>query len=193
VVVRDLDPNLSTPPPTYIPEAERRTFRGFRRADGRLGTRNFLLVVRTSMCASHEASQIAMIAEFTEYSRERFPNVDGVVAIPHNKGCGCSDGSTIEIMLRTLGNYASHPSVAGVAFIGLGCEKTNLTVMERFLAEHKHTLKKPSVRIGIQDVGGTEAAVRRGVEAVVAMRPADRPRESRAARRPLRAAGVGEQ
>ena len=123
------------------------------------------------MCASHEATQIATIAEFTEYSRERFPNVDGVVAIPHNKGCGCSDGSTIEVMLRTLGNYADHPNVAGVVFIGLGCEKTNLTAMERFLATHQQILRKPTVRIGIQEAGGTEAAVKRGVEAVAAMLP----------------------
>jgi altronate hydrolase len=170
-VVRDLDPNLATPPPVYVPEAERPTFRGFRRADGRVGTRNFVLIVPTSMCASHEATQIATIAEFTEYSRERFPQVDGVVAIPHNKGCGCSDGSTIEVMLRTLGNYADHPNVGGVVFIGLGCEKTNLTAMERFLAEHGQRMQKPNVRIGIQEAGGTEAAVRRGVEAVAAMLP----------------------
>lgn len=170
-VVRDLDDRLTTPAPVYVPESERRTFQGFHRPDGRIGTRNFVLVVPTSMCASHEATQIAMIAEFTEYTRERFPNVDGVVAIPHNKGCGCSDGSTIEVMLRTLGNYADHPNVGGVVFIGLGCEKTNLTVMERFLAKHEQRLKKPTVRIGIQDVGGTEAAVKRGVEAVAAMLP----------------------
>jgi altronate hydrolase len=170
-VVRDLDPHLATPAPSYVPEAERRTFLGFRRGDDRVGTRNFVLIVPTSMCASHEATQIATIAEFTEYSRERFPNVDGVVAIPHNKGCGCSDGSTIEVMLRTLGNYADHPNVGGVVFIGLGCEKTNLTVMERFLAQHGQRLKKPTVRIGIQDAGGTEAAVKRGVEAVAAMLP----------------------
>ena len=170
-VVRDLDPELVTPPPAYLAEADRPTFRGFRRADGRVGTRNFVLVVPTSMCASHEASQIATIAEFTVFSRERFPNVDGVVAIPHNKGCGCQDGSTIEIMLRTLGNYADHPNVGGVVFIGLGCEKTNLTVMERFLAEHGHRLRKPTVRIGIQEAGGTESAVTRGVEAVTAMLP----------------------
>ena len=59
-------------------------------ASGRaLGTRNFVLIVPTSMCASHEATQISMMAEFLHYSREKFPNVDGVVAIPHNKGCGC--------------------------------------------------------------------------------------------------------
>jgi altronate hydrolase len=43
--------------------------------------------------------------------------------------------------------------------------------MDRFLATHQQNLRKPTVRIGIQDVGGTEAAVRRGVEAVAAMLP----------------------
>jgi altronate hydrolase len=75
---------------------ERATFMGFRRPDGRVGTRNFVLIVPTSMCASHEAQQISMISEFTQYKREKFPNVDGVVAIPHNKGCGCQDGSPLK-------------------------------------------------------------------------------------------------
>jgi hypothetical protein len=61
---------------------------GFRRADGRVGTRNFILIVPTSMCASHESQQISTIAEFSLYNREKFPNVDGIVAIPHNKGAG---------------------------------------------------------------------------------------------------------
>jgi altronate hydrolase len=170
-IVRDLPDGLTTPAPDYIPETERATFLGFRRADGRVGTRNFILVVPTSMCASHEATQIAILSEFTQYSREKFPNVDGIVAIPHNKGCGCSDGSNIQVMLRTLANYAHHPNVGGVVFIGLGCEKTNLTVMERFLADQHDKLKKPSVRIGIQDSGGTQGAVQRGLEAVAAMLP----------------------
>lgn len=170
-VVRDLDPDLSMPAPDYVDVSARGTFRGLRRPDGRVGTRNFILIVPTSMCASHEASQIATISEYTIFSRERYPNVDGVVAIPHNRGCGCSDGSNIDVMLRTLANYADHPNVGGVVFIGLGCEKTNLTVMERFLGERQQLLRKPTVRIGIQDVGGTEAAVRRGVEAVTTMLP----------------------
>ena len=89
---RDLPEDLSTPPPDYIAASERATFKGFRRKDGRVGTRNYVLIVPTSMCASHEATQIAMTAEITLYARERYPNVDGVVAIPHNKGCGCQVG-----------------------------------------------------------------------------------------------------
>lgn len=57
-LVRDLPETLHTPPPDYIPESERRTFMGYRRRDGRVGTRNFVLIVPTSMCASHEALQI---------------------------------------------------------------------------------------------------------------------------------------
>src|SRR3712207_799777 len=97
-VVRELPEDLHTPAPDYIPESERATFKGFRRPDGRVGTRNFVLVVPTSMCASHEAQQIALMSEFMHYKRERYPNVDGVVAIPHNKGCGCrSEEHTSEL------------------------------------------------------------------------------------------------
>src|SRR6185503_709315 len=132
-VVRELCEDLSTPPPAYIPVDQRATFMGFRRRDGRVGTRNYVLIVPTSMCASHEAQQISMIAEFTLYNKEKYPNVDGVVAIPHNKGCGCQDGSTIDVMLRTLSNYADHPNVGGVILIDLGCEKTNLSQVEKYL------------------------------------------------------------
>jgi len=170
-VVRDLPADLHIAPPDYFPASQVGTWQGFRRPDGRVGTRNFVLIVPTSMCASHESQQIATIAEFTQYSREKFPNVDGVVAIPHNKGCGCSDGSNIDVMLRTLSNYAGHPNVGGVIFIGLGCEKTNLTAVEKYLQKEHVELGKPVVRFGIQEVGGTQAVIDRGLKEVADMLP----------------------
>ena len=170
-IVRDLPEDLQTPPPDYTPEHERATFMGFRRPDGRTGTRNFVLIVPTSMCASHEAQQIAMMAEFLHYSRERYPNVDGVVAIPHNKGCGCQDGSTIDVMLRTLSNYADHPNVGGVILMDLGCEKTNLEQVEKYLLKREKAFDKPVAKIGIQDVGGTQAAIEQGLKEVERMLP----------------------
>ena len=170
-VVRDLPENLSNPAPDYLPEPERATFKGFRRPDGRVGTRNFILIVPTSMCASHEAQQIALMAEFLYYKRERFPNVDGVVAIPHNKGCGCQDGSTIDVMLRTLSNYADHPNVGGVVLLDLGCEKTNLARVEKYLLKREKAFDKPVAKIGIQDVGGTQAAIEQGLREVERMLP----------------------
>ena len=170
-LIRTLAEDLNTPAPNYFAPEECGSFMGFRRADGRVGTRNFLLIIPTSMCSSHEAQQIAMISEFTLCSREKYPNVDGVVAIPHNKGCGCPDGSNVEVLLRVLSNYADHPNVGGVVLLELGCEKTNLSVVETYLGKCERALSKPLVRIGVQDVGGTQAAIERGLTAVTAMLP----------------------
>lgn len=170
-VVRDLPEEISTPAPDYFDLSEVGTFMGFRRADGRVGTRNFILIVPTSMCASHEATQISMMSEFLHYSREKYPNVDGVVAIPHNKGCGCQDGSTLDVMMRTLSNYADHPNVGGVILMDLGCEKTNLTFVERYLTNREKPIQKPVFKIGIQDVGGTQAAIELGLQEVQKMLP----------------------
>src|SRR2546423_1365647 len=170
-IVRELPDDPATPPPAYVPQAERATFMGFRRKDGRVGTRNFVLIIPTSMCASHEAQQISMIAEFMLYKRERYPNVDGVVAIPHNKGCGCQDGSNLNVMLRTLSNYADHPNVGGVVLMDLGCEKTNLSYVEKYLLRRERSFDKPVAKIGIQEVGGTQAAIERGLQEVERMLP----------------------
>jgi altronate hydrolase len=170
-IVRDLPEDIENPAPVYFPIDEVATFMGFRRADGRVGTRNFVLIVPTSMCSSHEATQISMMSEFLHYSREKFPNVDGVVAIPHNKGCGCQDGSTLDVMMRTLSNYADHPNVGGVILIDLGCEKTNLTYVEKYLTKREQPIRKPLVKIGIQDVGGTQAAIDLGLKEVEKMLP----------------------
>ena len=171
-VIRDIPDDLRNPEPDYLPKTEIGTFQGFLRPDGRTGTRNFLLVLPTSMCSSHEASQIASIAEFQHWSRERFPNVDGVVAIPHSKGCGCSDGSNLDITMRTLAHYADHPNVGGVLMLELGCEKTNQTVVDRWLSEHGgFSWDKPVERIGVQSEGGTEATILRGLSLVADMLP----------------------
>jgi altronate hydrolase len=170
-IVRELPENLHTPPPDYFPLDQRGTFMGYRRPDGRMGTRNYVLIVPTSMCASHEAMQISTIAEFTLHDRLKYPNVDGVVAIPHNKGCGCQDGSTIDVMLRTLSNYADHPNVGGVILIDLGCEKTNLAQVEKYLLKREKAFAKPVAKIGIQEVGGTQAAIQRGLKEVEQMLP----------------------
>ncbi len=172
-VVREVPEDLENPPPDYVPERQRARFLGFRRPDGRVGTRNWVVVIPTSMCASHEAQQIALRAEMSGlWSRERYPNVDGVVALPHNKGCGCNDGSNLETLLRTLANYAAHPNTGAVLFLDLGCEKTNLNLMDAWLKHHGGLgWDKPVHWIGIQEAGGTVAAVQQGLEAVEAMLP----------------------
>ena len=162
---RDL-PQTEALPPAYFPSSEIPTFQGYRRADGRVGTRNYILILPTSMCSSHEAAQISMMSEFMLWSRQKYPNVDGVVATPHNKGCGCQNGSNLEILMRTLAAYATHPNVGGVVLVDLGCEKTNLGYLDSYLYGEHIDFRKPVARIGIQAVGGTANAVERGVKSV---------------------------
>jgi len=169
-VVREVPDDLSNPAPEYVIDAERGTFQGFARPDGRVGSRNWILIVPTSMCSSHEAQQIAMIAELMKLDRERYPNVDGVVSLPHNKGCGTNDSTNLEVLFRTLANYADHPNVGGVIFIDLGCEKTNLSALGRWLkTEGGLSWDKPVHWMGVQESGGTKKAIEKGLEVVEGM------------------------
>jgi altronate hydrolase len=122
------------------------------------------------MCASHEAAQIATIAEYTRYDRAKTPNVDGVVALTHNKGCGASDGSNLDVLARTFANYADHPNVGAVLFLELGCEKTNLSFVRKHIeARGGLSWDKPVAWLGIQDAGGTREAIEQGLAHIDAM------------------------
>jgi altronate hydrolase len=163
----------------YLPSDRVPTFEGFRRSDGRVGTRNYVAVCATSMCSSHHAMRIAGLAESAPCFANKYPHVDGVVALPHDKGCGCSDGDNIRVLARTLSNTVDHPNVAGAIVIDLGCEKTNLEVFHTVAGRRLDRLGKPVEPISIQGVGGTEAAIRRGLEVMPELlRHADAQRRS---------------
>lgn len=160
---REIKPASKSVPPQYLPDEQIPRWQGFRRPDGRVGTRNYVLVVPTSMCASTEALQIAWRAEMLLWSPDEYPNVNGVVALPHNKGCGCPDGTPVEITMKVLARYIEHPNTAAALVIQLGCEKTNLDAFRQYIEPLAD--KKPVRFLSIQD-GGTQVTVRKGLEIV---------------------------
>src|ERR1051326_1664587 len=100
----------------------RATFLGYKREDGRVGTRNYIAVVAASNCAAHTAELIAR-----SYEGERMPpNVDGVVAFPHGEGCAHSPGPDLQQLQRTLGGVLMHPNVSAAVILGLGCETNQI-------------------------------------------------------------------
>ncbi|MBN1248518.1 MAG: UxaA family hydrolase [Anaerolineae bacterium] len=148
------------------------TFNGFHRADGNVGVRNWVLIVPASMCAAHEARQIAQWAEATLYSRDAYPNVDGVTAITHDGGCACPDPTfetkgpgAFEATLRMLGQHIRHPNVGAAIIVELGCEKTNLNAFDAYYGTHDLSALygKPVRRLTIQQLGGTVATIERGL------------------------------
>src|SRR5262249_31892090 len=51
----------------------------------------------------------------------------------------------------------------------LGCEKTNLSYVEKYLTNRERPIEKPLYKIGIQEVGGTQAAIEEGLKYVAEM------------------------
>ncbi|MGF1552966.1 MAG: UxaA family hydrolase, partial [Paracoccaceae bacterium] len=150
------------------PPATRDTFQGFRRATGRVGTRNIIAVLPSVNCSATAARQIA--GAFGPEALAPYPNVDGVAAFVHGTGCGMAgEGEGIETLRRTLNGYLTHPNFAGVLMIGLGCEMNQIAqLMRRYGLEDGERFR----HMTIQAAGGTRAAVRQGVEHVKAMLPA---------------------
>jgi altronate hydrolase len=151
---------------TPRPAAEAPSFQGFRRADARVGTRNYVGVLTSVNCSALVARRIA--DHFAAPGRlDPYPGVDGVVALTHKSGCSIADGGASMTMLRrTLGGYARHPNFAGVLLVGLGCEDNQI---DR-LIEAERLAPGPGLRkLVMQEEGGTRTSIARGVEAVEAM------------------------
>lgn len=99
-----------------------RTFNGYHRAAGRVGTRNYLGILTSVNCSGSVAKFIAEAAEKSGLL-DAFPNIDGIVPITHGTGCGMSgDNEGYDTLFRTLSGYAQHPNFGGILLIGLGCE-----------------------------------------------------------------------
>ncbi|WP_026871377.1 UxaA family hydrolase [Inquilinus limosus] len=155
-------------PTDYVPEAERATFQGYRRPNGRVGTRNYIGILSSVNCS---ATVSRMIAAHFERSGalDAFPHVDGVVAITHSTGCGMADsGEGYDNLQRTLWGYARNPNFAGVLMIGLGCEVNQID----FLLEAYQIQRGPLFQtMNIQNLGGTRKTVDHCIARVMEMLP----------------------
>lgn len=93
-----------------------RKFQGFRRANGRVGTRNEIWIIPTVGCVARVCEQIARRAE-----RSLQGSVEAVVAFPHVFGCS-QLGDDLDATRTLLAALVQHPNAGGVVLVGLGCE-----------------------------------------------------------------------
>ena len=155
-------------PVDYLPEDQRATFQGFVRADGRVGTRNFIGILSSVNCSATVIRNIA--AHFTPERMAAYPNVDGVVAFAQTSGCGMSSPSEhFDVLRRTLAGYARHPNLAGVLIVGLGCERNQVDGLVDSQNLERGQLLRTMV---MQEVGGTRVTIAAGVKAIEEMLPA---------------------
>ena len=120
-------------------------FMGYRRKDGKVGIRNHVLVLATSVCSNKVAEDISRA-------------VEGTTFINNTYGC-CQLGVDFTLTRKTIINTCLHPNVGAVLVVGLGCEGLEPLDIYESIKESG----KPVEMLTIQGEKGTLNAYAKGV------------------------------
>jgi altronate hydrolase len=151
-----------------LPPEARATFQGYRRANGKAGTRNYIGILTSVNCS---ASVARFMAEAVNRSGiiAQYPNVDGVVSFVHGTGCGLAGkGEGYDALERTQWGYAGHPNLSAALVVGLGCEVFQI---ERLKSKYGLIEGDNFRTMTIQDTGGTKKTIEAGVARIGEMLP----------------------
>jgi altronate hydrolase len=157
-----------------------RTFLGYRRSDGQVGTRNYWLVVPLVFCENRNIEvlkqafeqelgfaapkvynrQVAdlvrlfredRVDEITQYQPEKsstpssshvFKNVDGIKFLLHQSGCGGTREDSRNLCALIAG-YLHNPNVAGATILSLGCQHSQISILQKQVARRDTNFSKP--------------------------------------------------
>jgi len=158
-----------------------RTFNGYRRSDGSVGTANLWLVVPLVFCENRNiavmqsaldralgyhrhspyeafaqdlASQwrsnpeaealeaVRLKAGSAAGPRPLFPNVGGVKFLQHTFGCGGTRQDS-DALCALIAGYLNNPNVAGATVLSLGCQHSQISILEREIALRNPRFDKP--------------------------------------------------
>jgi altronate hydrolase len=155
-------------PVAFVPAEEQARFMGYRRANGQVGTRNYVGVLTSVNCSTTVAGFIVNEIERSGILAD-YPNIDGIVALKQANGCVIDyRGVIFDTLKKTTWGYATNPNMGGVIMVGLGCEGFQIPrLKEAYGVEESPTFRTMT----IQETGGTRKTVAAGVEAVRAMLP----------------------
>jgi altronate hydrolase len=182
----------------HAPDVSRwqtRTFLGYRRADGQVGTRNYWLVVPLVFCENRNVSVLkqafdeelgfaapqgyrGQVAELVRYYKEGklddinnyhpnggragerrsrvFPNIDGIKFLTHEGGCGGTREDATNLA-GLIAGYIHHPNVAGATVLSLGCQNTQVTILQNQLKKRNPGFNKPVIVLEQQQSGSESA------------------------------------
>ena len=122
-------------------------FMGYVRSDGKVGSRNYVAVIPTVVCANEVVEAIVAQTINTK-------------SLLHHQGC-CQLPPDLERVTDTLIALGLHPNAGAVLLVTLGCEGTDIDkIYETIKASGK-----PIEKIHIQDLGGMTNAIAAGVKA----------------------------
>ena len=121
-------------------------FWGYKRPDGRVGVRNYVLILPASVCASDTTRIIAS-------------QVNGAVTFNNQNGCSQVPPDQ-QLTMDVEAGYAAHPNVYGTVVVSLGCENCQMDLVVKAIQERTN---KPLKQVIIQEEGGTLKAIDKAV------------------------------
>lgn len=123
------------PPPVAAAKTDA-SFMGYRRSDGRIGTRNEIWILPTVGCVANSAERIAREAASLANG-----SIDGVHAFSHPFGCS-QLGEDLDGTRNILAALAAHPNAGGILILGLGCESNQLdSLLARIPAARRERIR----------------------------------------------------
>lgn len=81
-----------------------------------------------------------------------FPNIDGVKFLTHQGGCGGIRQDS-EALCGLLAGYITHPNVAGVTVLSLGCQNAQVSILEKEIHKRSPAFDKPMFILEQQKIG----------------------------------------
>jgi len=158
-------------PVNYYPAEQMRSFDGYLRPNGRVGTRNYLAIISSVNCSASVSHYVADRFKGADFQRD-FPNVDGVIAFTHKTGCAIQPGDPHKLLQRVLAGIARHPNIGGYVMIGLGCEVNQVQfIVKDYKLDQLRPGELAPTFMTIQSAGGIRKTVEAGVAAVNKLLP----------------------
>ena len=147
------------------------TFKGFARAGGRAGTRNYIGVISSVNCSASVSRYVADHFRANDIIKN-YPNVDGVVAFTHKGGCSYDVKHGHKMLQRVIAGMARHPNIGGYLLIGLGCEVNQVpSLVKDYQLDHLKEGENAPTFLTIQQVGGVRKTVESAINSVNELLP----------------------
>jgi altronate hydrolase len=191
--------------PPGIEAFKNKSFMGYHRPDGQVGTANYWLVIPMVFCENRnvEAIREAMVSElgyqkvspynqftkelisryrkgaslsdFTNIDQEKiqsrtyntklFKNITGIQFLTHGGGCGETRQDSEELC-GLLAGYITHPNVAGVTVLSLGCQNAQLSLLKKEIKKRDERFSKPYFEFEQQKIGTADGMIRLAIQSI---------------------------
>jgi altronate hydrolase len=181
-VLQKLDTMNWTPPD--VSKWKDRTFLGYHRSNGQVGTMNVWIFIPLVFCENNNIlllketfekelgyrkpneyqsylsglvnSEVSQKAISTTHEKH-FKNIDGIKFLTHEGGCG-GIRQDAELLCKLIVGYLRNPNVAGATVLSLGCQNAQVNLLQKALKEAAPDFDKPLL-IFEQQKFGTESAL----------------------------------